>query len=86
MKILPLILLFLIACSPESILTPDECKVESIIQEKTYVIDMSGGESEPEPDVYIVTMSNGRKFTLTEQEAIDAMLDPEKACAEIMGI
>ena len=71
--------LLALACSPESMLTPDECKVERVRKETTFTI----GEAVTTESSYKVTMQDGRVFYITEEQALAAQADPVKACREL---
>jgi hypothetical protein len=75
-------LLALAACSPESIMTPDECKIEKARKEVTLSIGAPGDTVAAETK-YRVTVEDGRVFEITEAEAIAAQADPVAACREL---
>jgi len=78
--------LFAVACSPESMLTPESCRVKSVRRVHTLTIRFDGDTTQaPVADRYIVTMEDGIRFDLSEAEAIEAQQNPERACKEAMG-
>lgn len=74
-----LTILAIMACSPESILTPEDCKVEKVKRAETWTI----GETVTTEATYRVTMADGRQFDITEAEALKAQADPVAACQEL---
>lgn len=73
--------LALLACSPESILTPEDCKVERVRKETTFTI----GDTPSRESSYRVTMADGKVLYITEAEALAAQADPVAACQELRG-
>lgn len=81
-KIILVLPLLALTCSPESVLTPDECKVEKAQRSETWTI----GETVTTESNYKVTMQDGRVFYITEEQALAAQADPVKACRELGGL
>lgn len=79
-----LALLTLLACSPESILTPEDCKIERVKRVETMTIG-APGDTITSRTSYRVTMADGRTLYITEAEAIAAQADPVAACRELRG-
>lgn len=76
--------LALLACSPDSILTPDDCKIERVKRVETMTIGAPGDTITTRAS-YRVTMEDGRTIYITEAEALAAQADPVAACQELRG-